>query len=106
MGYSELQKQFFNLFTLLAGYLNQDFDIFGPDLDDAVNAFIDVSDAATIAETRAEIAHFLKTKANDLDAELERLSGGHAQEPGMSTHAYLLWLDGLLAEAQGRKDDA
>lgn len=105
MGYSELQTEFFNLFTVLAGYLNQDFDIFGPDLDDAVNAFIDDSDSETIASTRAEIARFLETKANDLDLELERLSGDHAHEPGVGAYDYLLWLDGLLVEGLARKVD-
>ena len=105
MGYSELQKDFFNLFTLLGAYLNQDFDICGPDLEDAVNAFVDDSDSGGIAATRVEIARFLETKANDLDAELERLSGDYAHETDMGARDYLLWLDGELAKGLARKAD-
>ena len=106
MGYSDLQTEFFNLFQLLGGYLNQDFDIFGPTLEDAVRSYIDVSDAGEIARTRAEIARFIEVKANDLDAELDRLTNGDlAREPGMGARDFLAWLDGLLAEGLIGKDD-
>jgi hypothetical protein len=100
---TELQDQFPNLDQLLGGYLNQDFDIYGPDLEDAVDAYIDDAPAALIAATRVEIASFLDLKANDLDAELERLSAGYSHEPGMAAREYLLWLDGLLGEGLVRK---
>jgi hypothetical protein len=100
---TELQDQFPNLDQVLGGYLNQDFDIYGPALEDAVDAYIDDAPAAVIAETRLEIARFLELKANDLDGELERLSAGYSREPGMAAREYLFWLDGLLRAGLARK---
>lgn len=99
----DLREQFPNLDQLLSVYLNQDFDIYGPNLEDAVNVFVDDSTAEEIAETRLEIAKFLDIKANDLDAELERLCWDYSHEPDMNAHDYLLWLDGLLAKGPAKK---
>lgn len=97
-----LQDQFPNMAQLLGG-LGQDFDLYGPTLDAAARAIIGRWPPDAIRDARAEIAQFLDLKANDLDAELDRLSyGDHSREPGMSAHDYLAWLDGLLAEAGGR----
>jgi hypothetical protein len=97
------QDQFPNLSQLLGAYLNQDFDICGPNLEDAVRAFVDDASSEVITAARADIARFLETKANDLDAELGRLSWDYAHEPSMAAREYLLWLDGLLADGQSRK---
>jgi hypothetical protein len=95
----ELQARFYNLSQLLGAYLNQDYTIYGPNLEDAVHAYIDDSPPDLVNETRAEIAKFLALKTNDLDETLERLShDGHSREPGMGAREYLLWIDGLLAE--------
>ena len=97
---ADLRSQFHGLAQLLGAYLNQDYTINGPDLEDSVYAFIDDSNADEIAEVRADIARFLDLRTNDLDATLYRFShGDHAQEPGMGAREYLLWIDGLLAKA-------
>lgn len=96
----EIQTQFYNLGQLLGAYLNQDYIINGPNLEDSVYAFINDAPPEAVVETRAEIARFLAIETNDLDETLERLSHyGHSREPGMGAREYLLWIDGLLAEA-------
>ena len=97
-----LHNQFPEMFQFL-GYLNQDYTIYGPDLEDAVNAFIGDSTVDQIAATRAEMARFLALKANDLDTNLERLGNGYAYDVDMTAHEYLLRLDGLLAEGLATK---
>lgn len=99
----DLRGQFPNLFHILVGYLDQDFALEAPTLDDAVYLFIDEAAIEDIAVTRAEIAKFLDLKTNDLDAELERLGGLYSREPGMNARDYLFWLDGLLAEGLVKK---
>jgi len=106
MDADDLEAEFPQLAVILGAYLNQDFDIYGPTLEDAVKVFLSDSTAEQITAARAEIARFLITKANDLDAELVRLSGeGYAHEPGMDAREFLLWLEGLLTEGLGGKDD-
>lgn len=95
----ELQARFYNLGQLLGAYLNQDYTINGPNLEDSVHAYIDDAPPEVVTETRAEIAKFLTVETNDLDETLERLSHyGHSREPGMGAREYLLWIDGLLAK--------
>ena len=100
----DLDTQFPNMAQLIGAYLNQDYTIHGPDLEDAVTAFIGDATPEMVAETRVEIARFLETKANDLDAELDRLSyGDHSCDPDMNAHDYLVWLDGVLAAGLAKK---
>ena len=96
----DLRSRFPALGQLLGAYLNQDYTINGPELEDSVYAYIDDSNAEEIAKVRADIAGFLDLRTNDLDGTLYRFSHGDlAQEPGMGAREYLLWIDGLLAEA-------
>lgn len=103
MNDTDLEGQVPNLGQLLGAYLNQDFTIYGPNLEDAVDAFIDDSTAGEIVAARSEIARFLALKANDLDANLERLGNGYAYDLDMTAHEYLLRLDGLLADGLAKK---
>ena len=98
-----LQHRFPNLFQLL-GYLGQDFDVYGPNLGDAVNAFVADSTMDELLATRKEIADFLISQAENLEEELERLGGLYSCEPDMSAHDYLLWLDQLVTEGIRRRE--
>ena len=87
------------LAQLLGAYLNQDYDLSGPTLEDAVRAFCDAATPNYLAATRADIARFLRDNAADPDAALDALDPGRAQDPDMSARDYLLWIDGILAKA-------
>ena len=89
----DLREEFPKLTTILGAYLNQDYTICGPTLDDAVKAYISETTTNGIITARAEIARFLDVKANDLDAELDRLDNEYSREPGMDARAFLVWLD-------------
>jgi hypothetical protein len=83
----------------------KDFDLYGLTLDAAARTIISRWPPKAIRDVQTEIVRFLvlDLKANDLDAELDRLSyGDHSREPRMGARDYLAWLDGLLAEAGGR----
>lgn len=95
----DLADRYPMLAQLLGAYLNQDFDLHGPTLEDAVLAFCDDARPDCVVATRADIGRFLRDNAHDLDAALDALDPGRAQEPDMSARDYLLWLDGLLANA-------
>ncbi|MDE1150493.1 MAG: contact-dependent growth inhibition system immunity protein [Azospirillaceae bacterium] len=98
---SAIELEFPALLQIIGGYLNQDHTIYGPELEDAVMAFIADASADEIKQGRDDIARFLKTKAGGLDAALEELtSGDWAREPGTTAGEYLHWLDGLLALSQ------
>ncbi|TWB34319.1 contact-dependent growth inhibition system immunity protein [Nitrospirillum pindoramense] len=93
-----IEQEFYALQQMIGGYLNQDYDIYGPELEDAVQAFIADASAPEIAAVRENIARFLKQYGERLDAALEELTRGDwARDPGTHARDYLLWLDGLLA---------
>ncbi|MDE1145015.1 MAG: contact-dependent growth inhibition system immunity protein [Azospirillaceae bacterium] len=95
-----IQQAYPVLHYIIAAFLHQDYDIEGPELEDAVQAFISRATPEQIKEGRADIARFLTEKAEHLQAALEELTDGdYASEPGMPARDYLLWLDGLLAGA-------
>lgn len=92
------------LYNLLAAYLNQDYDLNGDSLDDAVQAFVDSAAPKDVTATRREIALFLNLEKDDLDGALRRLSFDHARDPAMPAADYLHWLDASLARpAHGQK---
>ena len=103
-----LSASFPDLAHLLGAYLNQDFDVYGPTIGDAVRAFVDDDPSDHIAAARSDIQRFLALHVGALDAELTRLDPGHAHPPEMPALDYLLWLDRTLADslaiksAQGR----
>jgi hypothetical protein len=104
MAEAEISDQFPNLAQLLWAYLNQDYSYYGPELEDAVFAFIEDSDAARIDATRTEIDTFLQIKDNDIETALDCLGHeDHAREPGMGAREYLLWIDGLLAQGEAKQ---
>jgi hypothetical protein len=94
----DLAGRYPELAQLLGAYLNQDYDLRGPALEDAVLAFLDDAAPDHVVATRADIARFLADNAADVDGALDALDPDHAQEPDMSARDYLLWLDRLLAE--------
>lgn len=96
---TSLSRSYPDLAHLLGAYLNQDFDIYGPNLEDAVRAFVADDPPEYVAATRADIARFLHDHAGNIDAALDALEADRAQEPDMSAHDYLLWIDRVLGEA-------
>ncbi len=95
--------EFPDLAHLLGAYLNQDYDIYGPSIGDAVGAFVNDDPPEYVAATRNDIQRFLSMNASRLDETLDRLDPGRAHPPGMPALDYLLWLDQLLAEALSAK---
>lgn len=94
------EQDFPELYQLIRAYLNQDYTINGPELEDSVYAFIEDSVPEVIQAAREDIARFLVTFPGNLDAAMEVfVRGDWARLPGTTAHDYLLWLDGLLAGA-------
>jgi len=88
-----------DLAHLIGAYLNQDFDIYGGELEDAVRAFTNDDPPEYVAATRADIARFLHDHAENVDAALDALDADRAQEPDMSGRDYLLWIDRILSDS-------
>jgi hypothetical protein len=96
---SVLSAGFPDLAHLLGAYLNQDFDLYGPSISDAVRAFCHDDPPEYVAAVRTDIGRFIAENSGDLDAALTALDPGHAHPPGMPARDYLVWLDRLLAES-------
>ena len=105
MDSAHLRDIFPNLTQLFGAYLNQDYTLCGPELFDAVHAFVSDSSAETLNQTRAEIAQFVSINGDDLYGGLDRLTyGDYAYDPDMKPREYLQWIDGVLAEGlQGKR---
>jgi hypothetical protein len=95
----DLSDAYPDLAHLFGAYLNQDYDIYGPTLEDAVRAFVADDPPECVMATRLDIARFLHDHPDDADAALDALDAGRSQEPEMSGRDYLLWLDRILADA-------
>lgn len=96
---ADLADVYPELAQLLGGYLNQDYDLRGPSLEDAVLAYCHDAAPEYVAAARADIARFLHDHAGDVDSALDALDASRSQEPDMSGRDYLLWLDRILADA-------
>jgi CdiI immunity protein len=88
-----------DLAHLRGAYLNQDYVLYDPKLEDSVSALCKDEPATYVAATRADIARLLRDNAGDLDASLGKLDPGRAQPPETRARDHLLWRDGLLADA-------
>jgi len=98
---AELGGRYPDLAHLLGAYLNQDFDLYGPTLADAVRVFCDDDPPENVAAVREDIARFLRDHEADPDTALTALDPDHAQPPEMPARDYLLWLDAQMANALG-----
>ncbi len=87
-----------DLAHLPGAYLNQDYDIYGPALKDAVLTFCRDDGPGAVAAVRRDIGRVLLEDVNDVDSMLDKIDSGRAQPPEMSGRDYLLWLDSVLAE--------
>jgi hypothetical protein len=95
----ELEIAFPELRYLFGAYLNQDYDVHGPSLGDAVRAFARDENPAVVAALHADIARFLREQGGVENAALDAIDSGRAHPPGLSGRDYLRWIDFVLAEA-------
>ena len=93
------ENSFPELSYLFGAYLNQDYDIYGPSVGDAVRAFSRQETLAVVDAVRRDIARFLQEARGVEDAALDAIDSGRAHPPGLSSRDYLSWIDSLLSEA-------
>lgn len=97
-----LEMEYPSLYQLVGAYLNQDYTINGPELEDSVQAFVEDSTLDDVRAARDDIARFQRDRAGHLDEAMDELvQRDWARLPGTTARDYLLWLDRLLAAALG-----
>lgn len=60
-----IQKRLPGLYRLFAAYVNQDFDVHGGTVDDAIARFVDESKATDVTKARRELDALLAMKLPD-----------------------------------------
>ena len=86
---------------IFGAYLNSDYTIHGPELEDAVAAYARDEHWLDVVAARADIRRFLALHRDDLDAELVRRFPDHARDAKTSALDFLNWLDATLASCHG-----
>ena len=74
-----IQKRLPGLYRLFAAYVNQDWDVHGGTVEDAIRKFVSESKPADVAKARVELDALLATKRDDarLDKTLDSLRCGY-----------------------------
>jgi len=74
-----IQKRLPGLYRLFAAYVNQDFDVHGARVEDAVRAYATEAKPADVAKARAELDALLAKRLGDvrLDRTLDSLRCGY-----------------------------
>ena len=99
---SDLANDYPSLQYLFGAYLNQDFDIDGPTLGDAVRTLRDGEQPSVVHALQSDIARFLAAFRDDAAADkaLDVIDRDRAHPPGLSGRDYLLWISTVLAETR------
>ena len=74
-----IQQRLPGLYRLFAAYVNQDWDVHGAKVEDAIGRFVAESKPADVAKARAELDALLARKLDDtrLDKTLDSLRCGY-----------------------------
>ncbi len=98
---SDLANAYPSLRYLFGAYLNQDYDIDGPTLGDAVRTLRDEEQPAVVHALQSDISRFLGEFGDDAAADkaLDAIDRDRAHPAGLSGRDYLLWIGTVLAEA-------
>ncbi len=86
-----IQKRLPGLYRLFAAYVNQDWDVHGATVDDAIRAFLSESKPAAVAKVCAELDTLLSMKLSDdrLDKTLTSLRCGYDWSKAGGSLAFL-----------------
>ena len=92
-------QRYASIAYLFGAYLNQDYDIYGASVGDAVRALARDEDASVTLSLRADIARFLHEQRGREDAALDAIERDRAHPPGLGARDYLRWIDSVLADS-------
>ena len=93
-----IQHRLPGLYRLFAAYVNQDWDVHGPSVDDAIKRFLADSKPSDVSMARAELDALLAMKLSDtrLDKTLELLRCGYDWSNSGGASAFLTHVRALL----------
>ena len=100
-----IEARFPNLFQFLAGYFNQDWDLFAPEPHEVTAVFIEQASLNVLAATLEELDRLLATGLSEQELEKACDQLGCALAPSGMGLGYAQWLSQVREQlAQGLKE--